>query len=150
MFEVTDSFRIRQFFKTLLVTELLQRAFKRGVCRVFSQYLPCGTHDQFLPCGTHNLHRPCGTHGHHMPCGTHERGQEQHLPCGTSKTGDASNPGTPVATQQTGAILFNEHGEHVLNTVRALKIAGRDTGIRALFVNNLNSRGYGHSNTETI
>ena len=135
MFEVTDSFHIRQFFKQLLVSELLQRAFKRGVCRVFSQYLPCGTHDQFLPCGTHNQRMPCGTHDQHMPCGTHERGQVQQLPSGTSKTCEASNSGTPLATQQTGAILFNDHREHVLSTI-------------SIFFDNLNNRGYGHSNTE--
>ena len=166
-FEVTDSFGIRQFFKTLLKTELLQRAFKRGVrsvlahrCqqhRVYSQYLPCGTHAHYLPCGTHNMHLPCGTHDHHlhhqhMLCGTHERGLQQHLPCGTGKSesDNASKAETPVATQQTGAILTYELREHVLNKVRVLKIAGRDTGIRALFVNNLNCRGYGQANTKTI
>ena len=76
------------------------------------------------------------------------------MPCGTckseSESDDANDAETPVATQQTGAILLHELGEHVPNEVRVLKTAGKNAGTRAMFDKNLNCRGQGLSSTMSI
>ena len=148
--EVTDVFSIRQLFKTLLETELLQRAFKRGVRSDLAHHF---TKRQLKEL-QHNVYRqylPCGTHTQHIPCGTHDRGLKQHLPCGTAKSEseseDANNAETPVATQQTRAILHSELGDHVPNKVRVFKTAGRNTEMRETFEDNLTSKGQGLANT---
>ena len=111
-----------------MTTELLHRAFKRGVKsvlahhltrrqlrklqhNVYSQYLLCGTQTQYIPCVTHR--QRCQS----RLSDTHERGLQQHLPCGTAKpeaeSEDTKNAETPVATQQTRAILHSELGDHL-------------------------------------
>ena len=139
--DVTDAYSLRQLFRGTLETELLRRAFKRGVRSALAHHFTKGR--ETLKRGArsvfaHHLQELQHHEYRHPPYSTHV----QHK----SETGITKNAETPVATQQTAAILHDTREKHDPKEVRLSKTLSSNTGIRDTYEDNLTYKGQGLTN----
>ena len=154
MFDVTDSFHTRQFFKMHLISELIRRELTRFITqKPHDQHLPSGTHRRghFQANGRHIVqrkwaHKSKSVFASSASVATRGKGAISVFTLPISRTHHhfslkqhkrlashgSSSSGSPAATQR--AISYEEYRGHILDTA-------------SMFYDNVISRGPGDTNT---